>query len=418
MKKQIKGLEKLSAYLSALFLLFTSCNDMDSPQRDTLDYTFRQIRFTSHSKVDANLTNINCYLFRSGILYKRYHNLAISGDGRLGFNVPAHSELYFLANITEPSQLAEMKEGDTTREEFLSYHTSVTEEHSPTRAPSEFYSTKVNPDITDSSFDVSLGLSLSRIDIDASAASGIKIERIYTRNAAGTTSYFPSDNLSHATETHTYSFTFRQPESGKVEDVFRIYESATPVTFIIEGIYGDAPVTVSTIIKQIKRNKIYNIRIQSDGMNVVSNILIDDWKNGSEVTASENEGTAIRIDTEHSVLPANTTLDTSKTVANIVSLDITTKIKLAFLTNEALQLESVEGLPQAIGLPETSILNKKHLTSYEITLTPNSSLLTSCVTLNFKTISGEQNIYGKITLNNHPSSHTNGKTTNCPSPDK
>lgn len=401
--RRIGDFRDLLTYLincSALILLFISCTDMEERTTGATGSSFRKFRITPAS-AGTSLTNVNCYLFRKGIFYKRYSGLALGADGSTAFNVPAGAELYFLSNIEEPLSLREMREGSTTRDEFLSYHTSADEAHSATRAPSVFYSAKVTPDIADVSFDVSLGLSLSRIDVDASDASGIKIERIYTRSAARTTSYFPSDALSHTTENCSYSFTFDTPETGKAEDIFRIYESDSPVTFIIEATYGSAPVTISTPIKQIERNKVYKIRIQSDGMNVVSNILTEDWKTGSDVTASEGGGTKIKIDPEHSLLPFNMTLDTSGTTADIITWGTTT-MKLAFLTDNPLQLESLEGIVQSIGTPEVNTPDGEYLTSYEITLAPNNLPLVSCVTLNLKSMSEEETVYGKITLNIHP----------------
>lgn len=406
MKKfQLTGIFRYSlAYLihcSALFLLFNSCDNMEEHETDSTDSSFRQFQFISGPLSDAGLTNINCYLFRKGIFYKRYTDITLSENGSCGFNVPSNAELYFLTNIAEPSQLAGMKEGVTTREKFLSYHTSATEEHSATRAPSVFYSAKVTPDIAQSSFNVSLGVSLSRIDLDVSDATGMKIERIYTRSAAGTTSYFSSGSLSHAAVNSSYSFTFDPPETGKAEDIFRVYESDSPVTFIIEGILGDTPVTISTPVKQIERNKIYRIRIQSEGVNAVSSIAIEDWKIGDEITATDDEKAGIKIDVEHSELPADVTLDDSRTVADITCQGVK-EMLLAFLTKDPLQLNSVEGLAQDISAPEISMTDGKYLTKYKIALPPNYSPLTYCVTLNLKSVSEEKSIFGKITLNINP----------------
>lgn len=383
-----------------LFMLPISCTNTEEAASGTGGFASCRFRLTSRTEKDTGLTNVNCYLFKKGIFYKRYTGITLSADGSTTFDIPANIELYFLANIAEPTRLAEMNEGITTRDEFLSYHTPVAEAHSSTRAPSAFYSAKISPDISNPSFNIVMESSLSRIDLDASEAAGIKINRIYTRTCAETTSFFASETLSHSTGNCAYSFTFETPETGKAEDIFRIYESDTPVTFIMEGTYGDAPVTISTPVKQIKRNKIYKIRIQSDGMNVISNILIENWKTGNEIIASEGEEAGIKIDTEHSVLTSNISLNSSKTTADIITRDEEVKMKLAFSTDNPLRLESMEGLPKSISSPEVNISDGKYLTSYEIIFTPNTSELVSCVTLNFKSTSKEgQDVFGKITLN-------------------
>lgn len=392
---------KLQFYF-VLFILIVSCTDFDhNPIKDSERSTLQQFQLTPHTESGVKLSDVNCYLFRNGIFYERYANLDISGTGNIGFNIPAHSELYFLANITEPSQLATMQKGVTTSDEFFSFHTPVEEEHTATRAPSKFYSAKVNPDVMSSSpFIVTLESSLSRIDIDATDAKGsIKIERIYTRSASKTTSYFSPEGLSHKIDSCSYSHTFDTPETGKVEDLFRIYESDAPVTFVIEATYGDKPIGISTRIKKVKRNKIYKIRIQSAGMEVQTNIETEDWKMGDEIPTIEGEGTSIKIDAAHSMLPDGITMDASRTSVNIPYTG-TSDLELSFLTDGELELIGMEGW--ATLRPMVRRLEGKYLTSYRIEVLPNSSQLTSCATLDFKSTSGGQNSYGKITLNTLP----------------
>lgn len=386
-----------------LFMLLISCTDMEEHVTGEADFTLCRFRLTSHTGNNSRLTNLNCYLFRQGIFYKRYPDITLSADGSTTFNIPANAELYFLANIAEPPQLSGMNEGVTTLDEFLAYRTPATEAHSPTRAPTTFYSAKISPEISNPSFDISMESSLSRIDLDASEAAGIKIDRIYTRTCAGTTSYFTSETPSPTTGNCAYSFTFETPETGKAEDIFRIYESHAPVTFIMEGTYGGSPITISTPVKQVKRNKIYKIRIQSKGMNVVSSILIENWMTGNEISASEAENTGIKIDTIHSLLPSNTSINPSGTTVDIITKDKVVKTKLAFSTDAPLLLKSIEGVPQNISAPEVKASGGKYTTSYEITFDPNFSKLVSCVTLNLKSTSKEgKDISGKITLNVHP----------------
>lgn len=391
---------KLQLYF-VLFILIASCTDIDHNNIKDSERS-KQFQLNTHTESDAKLTDVNCYLFRDGIFYKKYANLDLSGTGRIEFDIPAHSELFFLANITEPSQLATMQKGVTTSDEFFSFHTPAEEEHSATRAPSKFYSAKVSPDVMSSSpFIVTLESSLSRIDLDATDAGGsIKIERIYTRSTSKTTSYFSPEGLSHKIDSCSYSHTFDTPETGKVEDLFRIYESDAPVIFVMEGTYGDKPISISTPIKKVKRNKIYKIRIQSAGMNVQTSIQTEDWMTGKETPTIEGEGTDIRIDADHSVFPAGITMDASRTTVDIPYTG-TTELELSFLTDGELKVIGIEGWAD-LSSAMVSRPEGKYLTRYRIEVSRNPSQLASCATLNLKSTSGGQNAYGKITLNTQP----------------
>ena len=393
---------KLQFYF-VLFMLIVSCTDFDHNNiKDSERSTLRQFQLAPHTESGIGLSDVNCYLFRDGIFYERYANLNLSATGSVEFDIPAHSELYFLANIAEPAQLATMQRGITTSDEFFSIHTPTEEAHTTTRAPSRFFSAKVIPDILSSSpFTVTLESSLSRIDIDATDAAGsIKIERIYTRSAAKTTSYFSPEGLSHKIESCSYSHTFDTPETGKVEDIFRIYESDSPVTFVMEGTYGDKPISISTPINKVKRNKIYKLRIQSAGMNVQTSIQTEDWKTGDETPTIEGEGTSIKIDAAHSVFPKDVTLDPTRTIVDIPYTG-TTDLELSFLTDGELQMVGKEGLAD-FSHPSVRHINGKFLTTYRIEVSGNSTQLTSCVTIDLKSTSEGVNSYGKITLNTQP----------------
>ena len=71
--RRIGDFRDLLAYLincSALILLFISCTDMEERTTGATGSSFRKFRITPAS-AGTSLTNVNCYLFRKGIFYKR-----------------------------------------------------------------------------------------------------------------------------------------------------------------------------------------------------------------------------------------------------------------------------------------------------------------------------------------------------------
>lgn len=383
--------------VNMICLMYASCTgEPEKAEADGGITATRYFKFTLQGASGTALTDINGYLFRKGIFQKAYRNVTAGSDGRTSLNVPANSELYFLAGIPEPSQLGGMQEGVTTRETFLSYHTPVDDAHTSTSAPTLFYSGRCMPDIAGSDFIIPMQGSRARVDLDVTEADGVTISHIYTRSAAQTTSYFSDGVLSHPEENCGYSRTFSPAESGRVENVFSMYESDSPVTFFIEGIYGDAPIAISTPVAQVKRNKIYRIRIQSMGMNVVGNIIAEDWKTGDEITATEDENGSIKVSRQYSYLPGSS-LDKTGSVVTIPYSGATGLI-LAFLTEEPLRLESIEGIVD-INAPEVSDADGKVLTKYTCNFPENNTQLMPCATLNLKSTLNGQTVRGKITLN-------------------
>lgn len=389
-----------------------SCSDTTTDENETTARVSGQFKMSVPYASGIPLSHVHYYLFRKGVFHRAVRNLAFQEGGSTSINVPANAELYFFGGINEPSQLSGMVEGRTTLEEFLSYHTPSGEVHSSTQAPSEFYTARVVPDISSATFNISLGTSVSRIDLDVSEAPGVSIERIYTDNAAATTSFFAGGSSSDAPETVTYRKEFDVPETGKREDLFRIYEKNTPLTFLLEATYGGAPITIRAVLNQAERNKIYKIRVRSAGMNVTAGISAAEWESGEEIETT-GDNTKIKIDrvetTESAVVdPSRTTVD--------VSYEGVTGMKLNFLTSEPLELVSVEGTIGRLSDPEVTQENGKIRTKYEVDLPGNSSVLTLCKTLNMRTTIEGKPFTGKITLNVLPLPYkipevTIGKTT-------
>lgn len=384
--------------LLTLSLVYSSCSDTEVDKGiNSVEPTTRKFTFSIQESSNAILSPINGYLFRKGTFYKAFRNLSSDGERKIILNIPAYSELFFMANIDEPDELKAMKEGNTTLDEFLSFHTPDNEVHSATQAPSQFYSAHVLPDLSNQEFNITMGLSVARIDLDVSEAANIKIERIYTEEAASTTTFFEGENISTFGKSCSYSHEFDTPETGKVEDIFRIYEKKSPIVFIMEGSQGNIPISISTTIKRIERNKIYRIRIQSAGMNITSSINIADWITGDEITVDNDKNTNVSIDTDESYLPDGAEFK-SNSVINL-PFNGAKNLKLAFISSDPLSIDSIEGRINSVSSPEISNKAGRILTKYEFNIPENNTKLVSCVTLNLQIGSKLKTTTSKVTLN-------------------
>lgn len=384
-----------------ILMLCASCHDMVADGINQAEYSERQFMLAPISVTSNELTDVNCYMFNKGVFWKAYHNLNVADDGKVKLDIPANSELFFLTNIPEPTQIAKMQAGITTLEEFLSYRTSLDDIHFPTKAPLEFYTGKVIPGISDSTPEVTLGVNLARIDIDLSEASGIQIERIYTHSAARTTSYFQNDNALQSVGKCSYTHTFTVPLTDNVTDIFRLYESPSSVMFSIEGKWKDSPISMSVTIRKVERNKVYKLKIQSTGEGLTGKIVAEDWKIGEQITASDEAGSVIKIASDYSYIPAGVDIDANETTVTVPYQGVK-DLTLAFLTNDELNLEHVEGVVSYLSPAEITQEKGKVLTKYQIELPANTSNLLSCVTLNFKSRNKDEVIVGKVTLNINP----------------
>lgn len=397
-------MNKSTVRLIAIFILsisYSSCTDVEKGI-DTLQPAVRQITFNLQKKQDITLTNINGYLFRKGTFYKAFKDIQPNGEGKINMNVPANSQLFFLANIPEPAQLTSMKEGVTTLNDFLSYHTPDDEVHSQTKAPSQFYNAQVSPDLSTSEFNITMGLSVARIDLDASEASAVKIERIYTEEATATTNYFIGGTPSPTQKNCRYSHEFKIPETDKVEDIFRIYEKNSPIVFILEGTHGNTPISIEVPIKRIERNKIYKIRIQAAGMDITSNVNVADWTTGEEILADEEISGSIKLDPDESYFPEGVEMVSNSEVT--VPWNGAKDLQLAFTSSEPLYLHSTEG-QISISSPHISSKDGLILTKFNLELPVNETKLTTCVTLNLQSSIEGKMMNSKITLNTLPYSY-------------
>lgn len=249
-------------------LLISSClKETINP----LDKTIKQkfiIEYPNIKDKNATPNIINCYIFKDSVLYKVLHNLDVENENHVTIETPSRAQLFFFTNTEEPASLVSLKEGEKNLSSFLKIHNENTK-HSQWGAPL-FYSGSINLDPTiDTDNIIELSAAVAQIDIDASSDGLIQIDSIKMSDASSTTPLFEGPKPISSTDKRNYSHIFPLPVSGIIQDVFRPYESNTPLKIKINGTYNKIAFAIDTTIPHLKRNKNYVLKIEDKDIEIL-----------------------------------------------------------------------------------------------------------------------------------------------------
>lgn len=251
-------MKKFVAIIIIIFML-SSCLKETNPLDKTIKQTFT-IEFPTITDNTEIPNNINCYIFKDSVFYKVLHDLTIESENHIVIDVPLRAQLFFLANMEEPASLATLKEGEKNLSSFLEIYNEKTE-HKQWGAPL-FYSGSIKLDpVFDTDYKIELSAAVAQIDIDTSSDGLIQIDSIKMLGASLRTPVFEGSEPVSSISKQNYIHIYPQSASGIIKDVFKPYESNTPVIFKINGTYNKIAFTIDTIIPKLERNKIYVLKI-------------------------------------------------------------------------------------------------------------------------------------------------------------
>lgn len=284
-------MKKLVTALIIIFITSSCLKDAINPLDKTIKQTFTLELPTI--KDDIEIPNkINCYIFKDSVLYKVLHDLTIESDSRIVINVPSTAQLYFLANTEEPLSLASLKEGEKNLSSFLLIcNESI--EHNQWGGPI-FYSGSAMIDPTlNTDNRIELLASVAQIDIDASSNELIQIDSIEMSGASLITPLFKGAEPVSSTNKQKYLHSFPEPVSGIIHNVFRPYESNTPVELKINGTYNKIAFVIDTIIPILERNKTYTLEIEDKDIEILPDtnvhIITPDSKGRIDIHADQTK---------------------------------------------------------------------------------------------------------------------------------
>lgn len=273
-KLQLNIMKNISVFLFFILFFYSCSEDKEINLSKEIVKQKLLLESTNINSNTVTICNINCYIFKDSIFYKAMRNLTVESDNSITIEAPQMAKLYFLTNIEEPYSLASLEEEKTDLLSFLSMHSDDISVHSQWNAP-EFYSGMVNTDsILGNDNKVELSSGVSRIDIDASSDELIQIDSVEMSEAPSTTLLFKGMEQSSSLNKQNYLHDFKPSVSGLVSNVFRPYESNTPVNITIKGTYNKTPIVINKSIIKLERNKTYTLKIEKEDIEIIPNTNI------------------------------------------------------------------------------------------------------------------------------------------------
>lgn len=282
-------MKKIIAFLFIIYLCCSCTKDLSNILEETVVQTFLFEPSTMNTE-KVTLQHINCYIFKNNIFYKTLHNLTQETNNSIAIDLPKTAQLYFLTNIKEPSSLATLEEGKTKLSSFLSMRSDETTQimwEAPT-----FYSGMITVDPTlEKNKTIKLSIGVAQIDIDASADELIQIDSVEMSSASSSSLLFEGMEQDSSVNKKSYLHNYNPSVSGTVSNVFKTYESSTPVNITIKGTYNQIPIVVHKSIDKLERNKTYALKIELEDIEVAPNtnvhILTPDSKGRLDMEASK-----------------------------------------------------------------------------------------------------------------------------------
>lgn len=319
---------------------------------------------------------ISYYTFKDNMLYKTGHGLV----SPFRLSVPPNARVFFFSGETEPAGLAAVATGKTTLDEFLAIRTEESE------YPVDFYTGSLLR-TDNSAYRIPLSIGVAQIDMDATSSDLLRISSIHIENVPASTLLFSQEHPASSTSKVARTYEFTPPAGGKKENIFRIYESNTPVIFSVEGEYDGIPLSFKASLPQVSRNTKYTLKVMNAGTEVTVFFSIDEWTQTDTVNTAAHADEKLLIDMEHSVFPAGTVVSDSRQ-----SLDVPYTggdITLAFMAESAVDFESVidELSNLQTSLPEVRREDDRILTKYHIHVKgQGDNTLPYMTTLNVKSV--------------------------------
>lgn len=370
------NMKEKSFLIALLAILISSCtenilydNSQISPQIFQLSFK-DQGTTISKTPIIETISEVSVYMFINDMFYEAQRDVKLDESGRITLTIPVGTKLYFLSGINEPSSLTHLVEGKTTLNTFLTLTSDVNSQHTATNAP-EFYTGTyflTDKNKTETVFSVKMTRSVARFDLESLRDPQAKIDSITINNAPTSVLLFTGINPELKLPTQKYKHIFEPAFSdGTSNDLFRIYESNTPVSVTAYCRYNNYPVVINMTLPYVERNKIYRIIIQNVGAEITGIFEVKPWEEGETVEGLPDLSKKISIDKELSTLPDNVTLVENLNEVKIPSSG--TDITLAFLTGTEVRIASIDGMipdvqinPLNTTITPTGVISKFHIT--------------------------------------------------------
>lgn len=330
-----------------------SCAESESLKESTepIEQQFR-LSIKSFGIETSELTNVNAYLFLEGTLVSISTNLPLV-ESTATLNAPLNTQIYFLAGLsTLPTSLNSLEIDKTSQSTFLSLcANSLTEAQagSGTLFYTGYYEGSKSADKT--AHEIKMIRSVARLDLDTSSDPLIKINSIIVKNVPLSSVLFTGGSaVANNITLGTVEKKFDTPASGQIEGIMYLFESSSPLSFILHGTYGGEPIKVDVSVPSVQRNTAYTLEIKNIGSTVSGSISIKPWEVGGVVEGKPDLNQNVSIDLSQTVADAGMTIDDKTNHINISENG--GSLTLALSAGTALDIASVEGLNPLITIGE------------------------------------------------------------------
>lgn len=368
--------KKPTAWLAATVVLSMSgCSDLGDigPEIDNGESAVVAFKIAGTPQQNSSaddtetLSQVNVFHF-SGDTYQMRTDVADPYSEHIGLTTSGTTRIYCVSGA-EVTATDGMKEANFTT-------STVTHPQGAKSAPL-FYSAVL--DLNEESMrggklEVTLSRGVARLDFVNDPSSHVEVTELIVEDAPASTYVFANGNTPDDA-TVKYSHEFAEPFYGTESAVFTLFESSKPVHVRILGTYGDSPLNICTTIPTVERNKAYTLKMVNVNSYVVGALTIQDWTEGGSVGANPSTGFDIFIDKTNSVVPEGVTVNYAMNTVTVPASGVT-GMKLAFVSDAKINLESVEG--DASGATITAkapvTYGKGFLSAFDIDIQPNSRL--------------------------------------------
>lgn len=346
-------------YTSSLYLLFAfttitmgACSEQTE---DNISSGTKTISLNNQAGLSTSMKT-NCYVFRDNILNQIVRDLSSS----FNMSVPENASLYFFAGFEEPTELANVKKGMTTLDNFLNIRTDE-------NTQSEFYTAAITGIGSSDNIDIKLRIGEAQINLDATSSDLLQISKVTAENVPTSTFVFEKEHLISPTTKQSKVYEPSPPVSGSKKNILRLYESEIPVKFTIEGSYDGIPLNFEVSLPKVMRNHEYTLQVVNAGAEISAMFEVKPWAETDTINTAPATDKKIVINQSHSAFPDGTEFGTSNESAIIpyTGGDIT----LAFLSTTPVDFESVVDEENYLDFDQKGVISResgKILTTFHI----------------------------------------------------
>lgn len=346
-------------FLLAMGLLAGCESNVDSSSFESdVKFSFSQSGNSVDWNGESEKLSVNAYIFSNSVFTGRKLNVPVGTDNMVSLNISKGGKVFFTLGSEEPQSLKKIQSGVSTEADLGQALMSGSDN------ASYMYSS----DGVSKSGAVELVRTVARLDLDLQVNGLTRIEKVAFENLALETKIFEEALPYNSSSRYNDDVQLEPAVTSTTAGIKYLYESAEPIKITVYGTYNDIPITASTQLESVTRNKVYKLQVVNAGASVNLALSIRDWAEGGKVESDPDVNERILIDESYSSLPEGVESDLEKN-----SLKITgdgASFTMAFLSDSKVDIAYMSGITDdvIIGVPAVSYEKNKVCTKIPVTI--------------------------------------------------